>query len=104
MKYYVLLKVAPLATQDEVHAGYLKVAVENHPDKGGDAALFKAITFAHSVLKDAKKRKKYDAELKLLKKWVVCKTCKGAGTKVQASSFIKAVLRVPCKTCGGTGV
>ena len=63
--YYELLGVSPRATQDEVRKAYLKLAKKYHPDKtGGDKAAeekLKAINEAYDTLKNAEKRREYDA-------------------------------------------
>ena len=35
-KYYTLLNVSKDATQDEVKKSFRKIALKEHPDKGGD--------------------------------------------------------------------
>ncbi len=63
--FYELLGVSPKATQDEIRKAYLKLAKKYHPDKtGGDKAAeqkLKAINEAYDTLKNAEKRKEYDA-------------------------------------------
>lgn len=39
---------------------YRKLALKNHPDKGGDPEKFKEISMAYDVLSDSEKRKRYD--------------------------------------------
>ena len=48
------------ATPDQIKKAYRKLAVKNHPDKGGDEALFKEIQRAFDVLGDERKREMYD--------------------------------------------
>ena len=58
--YYDVLGVQEQATQEEIKKAYRKLAVEHHPDKGGDENRFKEIANAYSVLSDEGKRKQYD--------------------------------------------
>jgi molecular chaperone DnaJ len=58
--YYEVLGVGKGASDDEIKKAFRKAAVEHHPDKGGDEAKFKEINEAYEVLKDDKKRQRYD--------------------------------------------
>lgn len=59
--YYELLGVGKGASADEIKKAFRRKAVEYHPDKqGGDEAKFKEINEAYEVLKDDKKRQRYD--------------------------------------------
>jgi curved DNA-binding protein len=62
--YYKTLEVARNATEEQIKASYRKLARKYHPDvnKGqGAEERFKQISEAYEVLKDAEKRKRYDA-------------------------------------------
>jgi len=59
-KLYELLKVDTKATPDEIKKSFRKIALKEHPDKGGDPEKFKEITVAYEVLSDPKKRDIYD--------------------------------------------
>ena len=41
--FYKMLGIEKNATPDEIKKAYRKAAVKNHPDKGGDEAIFKNI-------------------------------------------------------------
>lgn len=59
--YYEVLGVAKNASDDEIKKAFRRKAIEYHPDKqGGDEEKFKEINEAYEVLKDSKKRQRYD--------------------------------------------
>lgn len=58
--YYEVLGVGKSASADEIKKAFRKKAIEHHPDKGGDEAKFKEINEAYEVLKDERKRQRYD--------------------------------------------
>jgi curved DNA-binding protein len=60
MDYYSILGVAKSASQDDIKRAYRKLAMQHHPDKGGDEAKFKQINEAYSVLSDPAQRAQYD--------------------------------------------
>jgi len=59
---YKLLGVGKNATKEQIRNAYYRLAKKLHPDKGkgSDAAAFKAVAFAYSILSDTKSREKYD--------------------------------------------
>eukprot|EP00878_Enallax_costatus_P000525 GHUV01000620.1.p1 GENE.GHUV01000620.1~~GHUV01000620.1.p1 ORF type:complete len:436 (+),score=128.18 GHUV01000620.1:166-1473(+) len=59
-RYYEILGVSTSATADELKKAHRKLALQHHPDKGGDSEKFKEINEAYDVLKDPEKRKIYD--------------------------------------------
>ena len=59
-KYYEVLGVEKNATPDAIKKAYRKLAVKNHPDKGGDPQVFQEIQEAFDVLGDERKRELYD--------------------------------------------
>lgn len=60
MKLYEILKVSPSATPEEIKKAYRALAMEHHPDKGGDAATMGRISAAYEILSDPEKRQRYD--------------------------------------------
>ena len=60
MDYYSTLGISKTASASDIKKAYRKLAMENHPDKGGDSNKFAKITEAYDVLKDSKKRSNYD--------------------------------------------
>lgn len=59
--YYEVLGVSKGASADEIKKAFRRLAVQYHPDKeGGDETKFKEINEAYEVLKDDKKRQRYD--------------------------------------------
>ncbi len=59
--YYEALGVSKSASDDEIKKAFRKKAIEHHPDKeGGDEAKFQEINEAYEVLKDERKRQRYD--------------------------------------------
>ena len=58
--YYEVLGVSKSASADELKKAFRRKAIEFHPDKGGDEAKFKEVNEAYEILKDDKKRQRYD--------------------------------------------
>src|SRR5262249_23485264 len=58
--YYEVLGVSKSASADEIKKAFRKAAIEHHPDRGGDETKFKEVNEAYEVLKDDKKRQRYD--------------------------------------------
>jgi DnaJ homolog subfamily C member 9 len=57
---YEILEIDKNADSDQIKKAYRKLALKYHPDKGGDAKKFQALSMAHSILSDPEKRKIYD--------------------------------------------
>lgn len=60
--FYETLGVSKNATSEEIKKAYRKLAMSEHPDKGGDAERFKKISEAYDVLSDPHKKKQYDMQ------------------------------------------
>src|SRR3954463_12919839 len=58
--YYEILGIGKSASADEIKKAFRRQAVQHHPDRGGDEAKFKEVNEAYEVLKDEKKRQRYD--------------------------------------------
>ncbi len=58
--YYEVLGVGKTASPDEIKKAFRRLAVEHHPDRGGNEERFKEINEAYEVLKDSSKRQRYD--------------------------------------------
>ena len=61
--FYELLGVGEAATTADVRAGFKRRAVQLHPDKGGDPALFAALREAYDTLADPDRRAAYDKDV-----------------------------------------
>lgn len=62
MTHYETLGVSENASQDEIKRAYRKLAMQHHPDKGGDTNKFQEIQSAYDVIGDEQRRVQYDAE------------------------------------------
>lgn len=60
MNYYSRLGVDKKASPEELKKAYKKLAMQHHPDRGGDQKTFQEINEAYDTLKDPEKRKQYD--------------------------------------------
>lgn len=60
MNYYSVLGVAKNADDQEIKTAYRKLAMQHHPDRGGDQTKFQQIQEAYATLGDAEKKHLYD--------------------------------------------
>jgi DnaJ-class molecular chaperone len=60
MDYYSTLGVSKGASEDEIKKAYRKLAMQHHPDRGGDQNKFQKIQEAYDTLGNAHKRQQYD--------------------------------------------
>jgi DnaJ-class molecular chaperone len=58
--HYEALGVEKNSSQDEIRKAYRKLAVQHHPDKGGNENRFKEISEAYDVLGAPQKKQEYD--------------------------------------------
>ncbi len=67
--YYLILKISPNATIEEIKASFRRLARQYHPDLNPDdpeaAECFKAISEAYDTLSDPLKRRRYDRDRSL---------------------------------------
>jgi DnaJ homolog subfamily A member 2 len=59
-KLYDVLGVPQGASKEDIKKAFRKLAVQHHPDKGGDPEKFKEIAHAYEMLSDDGKRQEYD--------------------------------------------
>ena len=58
---YDILCIPKSSSSSEIKKSFMKLAKVNHPDKGGDAEIFKKMVHAYEVLCDDKLRTMYDS-------------------------------------------
>ena len=58
--YYKVLGVGETATKEQIKKAFKDIAKKEHPDRGGNEAVFKEANEAHNTLKDSQKRHDYD--------------------------------------------
>lgn len=58
--FYEILGLSKGASDDEIKKAFRRIAVKEHPDRGGDEVKFKEANEAYEVLKDPSKRQRYD--------------------------------------------
>ena len=61
MDYYSTLGITKGASSTDIKNAYKKLAMQFHPDRGGDETKFKEISEAYDTLKDPQKRSLYDS-------------------------------------------
>jgi DnaJ family protein A protein 2 len=58
-KLYDILGINKSSSIDDIKKAYKKLAIQYHPDKGGDPEKFKEITNAYKILSDSTQKEKY---------------------------------------------
>lgn len=59
---YKILGVSLDANDNDIKKSYRKLALKNHPDKGGNPKTFSKISNAYEILSDEEERKNYDLQ------------------------------------------
>jgi preprotein translocase subunit Sec63 len=57
---YATLEIEKTDSQEEIKKAYRKMALKNHPDRGGNAETFKQIGKAYRILSNERAKKVYD--------------------------------------------
>lgn len=60
---YQVLGLPRNATPEQIKTAYRRLALRHHPDKGGDAELFKQVSNAYQILSNPELRRRYDHSL-----------------------------------------
>ena len=61
MDYYSTLGLKRGASDEEIKKAYRKMAMQHHPDRGGDEKKFKEVEEAYRTLSDPEKKRMFDA-------------------------------------------
>lgn len=101
MTHYKLLGVHHGATKQDLDTARRKLALQHHPDHGGDGAAMAEINVAYDILVDQKKEKLYRATL--AGTHCTCKPCGGTGRVAKQKGF-KARTITACTICHGAGL
>ena len=85
---YTILGVPRNASLEAIKKAYKKLALETHPNKGGNQERFKSISAAYEILGNAEKRAQYDVKLPSLSMSLgaLKNTRRGGSTKTHKKS------------------
>ncbi len=77
----------PQPTPEQIETAFKALVLLHHPDKGGDAATFQAVSEARERLLAAGAAR--------------CETCRGSGRVMRIAGF--HAIKTLCPVCGGAG-
>jgi curved DNA-binding protein len=60
MDYYSILGIARNTSPEDIKKAYKKLAMQHHPDRGGDVTIFQQVQEAYETLSDPIKKQQYD--------------------------------------------
>jgi len=60
MNPYTVLNISKDSNESDIKKAYRKLAIQHHPDKGGNADKFKEISSAYEILSNKQKKQQYD--------------------------------------------
>jgi len=69
MDYYSTLGVPRNATPEDIKKAYKKMAMQHHPDRGGDISTFQRVQEAYETLSDPVKRQQYNNPQPRQRQW-----------------------------------
>jgi|ERR1700731_1008159 len=101
------LGLPPGATEAEIKERWRRLAMANHPDRGGDTAMFQELKrhYENALKRVIHPSQDFlDSDEELTSKSIfkeACGFCAGRGYKSMVNGF--GVLQFPCLVCSGTG-
>lgn len=98
--FYGVLGVMRVMDTKSIRDAYYRLAVQHHPDRGGDVDKMVLINRAWEILSSDKERKDY--ELRLMMRSQTCPDCQGRGGLAIHKRMVKTLRE--CPTCRGEGV
>jgi DnaJ-class molecular chaperone len=105
---YEVLGVSRDASDDDIKRAYKKLAMQHHPDRGGDPEEFKRISSAYEVLSDPDKRRELDVPPGFRshprKNYEYNIGLSLEEVFLGATKNLRVTRKKPCGTCGGHGV